>query len=99
MNLSAMLADLEELVCCELFSADHEAVARSAAVVADQGRRLLGASPESIVVDGVTHLRWSFGEPRGCCSVTTTRSGRSGPCARGRGPSAAASRGGPACST
>ncbi|MGW5266823.1 M20 family metallopeptidase [Microbispora sp. NPDC004025] len=63
-DLSAMLADLEELVCCESFSADHEAVARSAAVVADQGRRLLGAPPETIVIDGVTHLRWSFGEPR-----------------------------------
>lgn len=63
-DLSAMLADLEELVCCESFSADHEAVARSAAVVAGQGRRLLGASPETIVIDGVTHLRWSFGEPR-----------------------------------
>ncbi|WP_311922852.1 M20 family metallopeptidase [Microbispora sp. H10836] len=63
-NLSAMLADLEELVCCESFSADHEAVARSAAVVAGQGRRLLGVPPETIVIDGVTHLRWSFGEPR-----------------------------------
>ncbi|GIH48366.1 glutamate carboxypeptidase [Microbispora rosea] len=63
-NLSAMLADLEELVCCESFSADHEAVARSAAVVAGQGRRLLGMPPETIVIDGVTHLRWSFGEPR-----------------------------------
>ncbi|GIH64692.1 glutamate carboxypeptidase [Microbispora siamensis] len=59
-----MLADLEELVRCESFSADHEAVARSAAVVAAQGRRLLGVPPETIVVDGVTHLRWSFGEPR-----------------------------------
>ncbi|WP_218670962.1 M20 family metallopeptidase [Microbispora sp. GKU 823] len=64
MNATGMLADLEELVRCESFSADHEAVARSAAVVAAQGRRLLGAPPETIVVDGVTHLRWSFGEPR-----------------------------------
>ncbi|MBB2741375.1 UNVERIFIED_ORG: glutamate carboxypeptidase [Microbispora rosea subsp. rosea] len=63
-NAAAMLADLEELVCCESFSADHEAVARSAAVVAGQGRRLLGVPPETIVIDGVTHLRWSFGEPR-----------------------------------
>ena len=59
-----MLEDLEELVVCESFSADHGAVARSAKVVADQGTRLLGARPETIVIDGVTHLRWSFGTPR-----------------------------------
>jgi glutamate carboxypeptidase len=63
-NLNAMLEDLEELVVCESFSADHEAVARSAKVVADQGTRLLGARPETIVIDGVAHLRWSFGTPR-----------------------------------
>ncbi|MEV4251231.1 M20 family metallopeptidase [Streptosporangium canum] len=61
---SAMLADLEELVACESFSADLEAVARSAEVVAAQGARLLEAEPERIVIDGVTHLRWSFGNPR-----------------------------------
>ncbi|MEU7576454.1 M20 family metallopeptidase [Streptomyces sp. NPDC041068] len=59
-----MLADLEELVVCESFSADLEAVARSADVVAAQGTRHLGAPPERIVVDGVTHLRWTFGTPR-----------------------------------
>ncbi|MGW3370330.1 M20 family metallopeptidase [Streptosporangium canum] len=59
-----MLEDLEELVSCESFSADHEAVARSARVVADQGFRRLGARPETIVIDGVTHLRWTFGTPR-----------------------------------
>nr|WP_184945829.1 M20/M25/M40 family metallo-hydrolase [Planomonospora venezuelensis] len=59
-----MLRDLEELVTCESFSADLAAVARSAAVVAAQGTRLLGAAPETIVTDGVTHLRWSFGVPR-----------------------------------
>ncbi|MBP2707032.1 M20/M25/M40 family metallo-hydrolase [Microbispora sp. RL4-1S] len=59
-----MLADLEELVLCESYSADHDAVARSAAVVAEQGRRVMGTPPETIVVDGVTHLRWSFGPPR-----------------------------------
>jgi glutamate carboxypeptidase len=64
MNLGHILEDLEELVVCESFSADHEAVARSAKVVADQGARLLGARPETIVIDGVTHLRWSFGTPR-----------------------------------
>lgn len=62
--LPAMLADLEELVVCESFSADHAAVARSAEVVGGLGARLLGAVPETIVVDGVTHLRWTFGTPR-----------------------------------
>ncbi|GII59116.1 glutamate carboxypeptidase [Planotetraspora thailandica] len=64
MSLDAMLADLEELVVCESFSSDHEAVARSARVVAAQGRRLLGAEPETAVIGGVTHLRWSFGTPK-----------------------------------
>lgn len=64
MNLNQMLTDLEELVRCESFSADHPAVARSAATVAAQGSRLLNAAPETLVIDGVTHLRWSFGTPR-----------------------------------
>ncbi len=59
-----MLDDLGELVACESFTADHEAVARSARVVAGQGRTSLGAAPETIVIDGVTHLRWRFGTPR-----------------------------------
>ncbi|GGS83842.1 glutamate carboxypeptidase [Planobispora rosea] len=59
-----MLRDLEELVTCESFSADLGAVARSAGVVAAQGTRLLGVPPETIVIDGVTHLRWTFGAPR-----------------------------------
>lgn len=62
--LPAMLADLAELVRCESFSADHAAVARSAEVVGALGTRLLGAGPETIVIDGVTHLRWTFGTPR-----------------------------------
>ncbi|MFF1645353.1 M20 family metallopeptidase [Streptomyces sp. NPDC058240] len=59
-----MLADLEELVVCESFSADHPALARSAEVVGAQGERLLGRAPETIVIDGVPHLRWTFGTPR-----------------------------------
>ncbi|MFF1715530.1 M20 family metallopeptidase [Streptomyces sp. NPDC058268] len=59
-----MLADLEELVVCESFSSDLDAVARSADVVAAQGARHLGAEPERLVVNGVTHLRWTFGTPR-----------------------------------
>ncbi len=60
--MSELLADIETLVRCESPSSDHEAVARSAEVVADVGRRLLGVEPERIVVDGVTHLRWRFGD-------------------------------------
>ncbi|MET9529894.1 MULTISPECIES: M20 family metallopeptidase [unclassified Streptomyces] len=59
-----MLADLEELVVCESFSSDLDAVAHSADVVAAQGTRLLGAAPERLVIEGVTHLRWMFGRPR-----------------------------------
>ncbi|MFB4285408.1 MULTISPECIES: M20 family metallopeptidase [unclassified Nonomuraea] len=61
---AGMLADLEELVLCESFSSDLEAVARSAKVVAAMGTRHLGTAPEFLVIDGVTHLRWSFGTPR-----------------------------------
>lgn len=60
-SLPAMLADIEELVSCESPSADLDAVARSADVVARVGERLLGAAPERIVLDGRTHLRWKLG--------------------------------------
>ncbi|MEV6983379.1 M20/M25/M40 family metallo-hydrolase [Sphaerisporangium sp. NPDC051017] len=63
-DLPAMLDDLEALVLQESFSSDHAAVAASAAVVAEVGARHLGTGPETLVVDGVTHLRWSFGVPR-----------------------------------
>lgn len=63
-DLGVMLADLEELVTCESYSADHAAVARSAQVVAEQGSRLLGARPQTLVIDGVTHVQWTFGTPR-----------------------------------
>ncbi|MFH9424027.1 M20 family metallopeptidase [Streptomyces sp. NPDC017529] len=59
-----MLADLEELVTCESYSADYEAVARSAQAVAAQGRRLLGALPRTLTAEGVTHVQWTFGTPR-----------------------------------
>ncbi|WP_328752882.1 M20/M25/M40 family metallo-hydrolase [Streptomyces sp. NBC_00285] len=59
-----MLADLEELVTCESFSTDHASVTRSAEVVGALGKRLLGTEPETVVIDGVTHLRWAFGTPR-----------------------------------
>jgi glutamate carboxypeptidase len=59
--MTDLLADIEELVRCESPSSDHDAVARSAEVVAAVGRRLLDAEPERIVTDGCTHLRWRFG--------------------------------------
>ncbi|MFJ7059152.1 M20 family metallopeptidase [Streptomyces microflavus] len=59
-----MLADLEALVRCESYSADHAALGRSAEAVGALGARLMGTAPESIVIDGVTHLRWVFGTPR-----------------------------------
>lgn len=56
-----LLDDLRALVVCESPSADLAAVARVAEVVAGVGERLLGATPERIVRDGCTHLRWRFG--------------------------------------
>lgn len=63
-GLDTLLADVEELVTCESPSDDLAAVARSADVVAALGERILGVAPERFVVDGRTHLRWRFGEPR-----------------------------------
>jgi glutamate carboxypeptidase len=51
-------------VRCESFSADLPALARSAEVVGALGARLLGSEPETLVIDGVPHLRWVFGTPR-----------------------------------
>ncbi|MFC0438176.1 M20 family metallopeptidase [Kutzneria buriramensis] len=60
--MTDFLADIEQLIRCESPSSDHDAVARSAEVVAELGRRLLDAEPERIVIDGCTHLRWRFGD-------------------------------------
>ncbi|CAI9406942.1 M20/M25/M40 family metallo-hydrolase [Nocardioides sp. T2.26MG-1] len=62
MDLSLLLADLRELIECESPSTDLAAVARSADVVARIGTERLGASPERIVLDGRTHLRWRLGQ-------------------------------------
>ncbi|MEV6035845.1 M20 family metallopeptidase [Nonomuraea sp. NPDC052116] len=59
-----MIEDLEELVLCESFTHDLEAIARSAKVVAAMGARYLGTQPEFLVIDGVTHVRWTFGTPK-----------------------------------
>ena len=60
--LPPLLADLGELVAAESPSADHDAVAASAAVVARQGEAALGVAPEVLVLDGCTHLRWRLGD-------------------------------------
>ena len=59
--LPAMLADIETLVRCESPSADLDAVARSADVVARVGTGRLGVPPERITIEGRSHLRWRFG--------------------------------------
>jgi glutamate carboxypeptidase len=56
-----MVDDLRLLVTCESPSADLDAVARSADVVAELGGRLLGEAPERLTRDGRSHLRWRFG--------------------------------------
>ena len=68
MSLDEMLDDALRLLACESPSADLEAVARSADLTASVlGARLAAAglpgTPERIVVDGVTHLRWRCGGP------------------------------------
>ncbi|MFF6995882.1 M20 family metallopeptidase [Streptomyces sp. NPDC008313] len=60
--LPRMLADLETLVSCESPSADLDAVAASADVVAEVGTARLGVRPERIVIEGRTHLRWRLGD-------------------------------------
>ncbi|HEY1625391.1 MAG TPA: M20 family metallopeptidase [Streptosporangiaceae bacterium] len=60
-RLPAMLADIEELVRRESPSADLDAVAASADLVANLGKRLLGVEAERIVIDGRSHLRWRLG--------------------------------------
>jgi glutamate carboxypeptidase len=62
MHLLDLLADIEELVTCESPSDDRSAVARSAEVLAGIGQRRLGVRPETIVLDGRSHLRWRFGD-------------------------------------
>ncbi len=60
-RLPEILDDIAQLVTCESPSSDLAAVAASADVVASVGRRLLGAEPERVILDGCTHLRWRTG--------------------------------------
>lgn len=61
-RLDQMLADIQRLVEVESPSEDLAAVAAGAAEVAALAAERLGAAPETIVVDGVTHLRLRFGD-------------------------------------
>ncbi|NYD43746.1 M20/M25/M40 family metallo-hydrolase [Nocardioides panaciterrulae] len=67
--LDALLADLRELVECESPSSDLGAVERSADLVARLGTERLGVAPERIVIGGVHHLRWRFGDARAAGTV------------------------------
>lgn len=58
---AAIIATIRRLIECESPSADDDAVARSADLVATVGTELLGIAPERIVIDGCSHLRWRFG--------------------------------------
>ena len=60
-DLPALLADLQALVCCESPSADLDAVRRSADLIARIGTERLGVPPERLQIDGCAHLRWRFG--------------------------------------
>lgn len=60
-KLNSLVGDIRTLVECESPSHDLQAIARSAETVARVGHAALGVLPESIVVDGTSHLRWRFG--------------------------------------
>lgn len=59
--LPHMLADIERVIAIETPSDDTDAVARGAADFAALIEERLGVAPESLVVDGTTHLRLRFG--------------------------------------
>lgn len=59
--LPHMLADIERVISIETPSDDRDAVARGAADFAALIEERLGVAPESLVVDGTTHLRLRFG--------------------------------------
>ncbi|GAA0613359.1 M20/M25/M40 family metallo-hydrolase [Kribbella sandramycini] len=60
--MDQMIEDIRTLVTCESPSDDLAAVAASADVVAQLGAERLGSTPEYVVIDGRTHLRWQFGD-------------------------------------
>lgn len=60
-RLPQMLRDLERVITRETPTDDLEAVADGAAAIAALLYRRLGAEPEIVVLEGVTHLRLRFG--------------------------------------
>lgn len=60
-RMDQILADIQRLVEIETPSEDREAVAAGAAEVAALAAERLGATPETVEVDGVTHMRLRFG--------------------------------------
>ncbi|MGO1898694.1 MAG: M20 family metallopeptidase [Brevibacterium yomogidense] len=60
-RLPQMLEDIERAISIETPSSDLDAVARGAQDFAAFVTERLGATPETLTVDGVTHLRLRFG--------------------------------------
>lgn len=60
-DVDDIVETIRALVECESPSGDAAALERSAELIGVLGRALLGAPPERILRDGVTHLRWQFG--------------------------------------
>lgn len=56
-----MITDIGALVRCESPSGDHDALERSAEVIAELGAELLGRPARRVDVDGCPHLRWDLG--------------------------------------
>lgn len=61
-RLDLLLSDLEQLIRFESPSDDRDAIAGSGRLVAALGTARLGCAPETIAIDGRTHLRWRIGE-------------------------------------
>jgi len=59
-----LVNELRTLVECESPSGDLDATAACADVVDKLALDRIGAAAERVVVDGRTHLRWVFGEPK-----------------------------------
>jgi glutamate carboxypeptidase len=59
-----MTSLLEELVSCESPSSDPQATRQCQDLFAEVVLNRLGATPERIEVDGITHHRWTWGSPK-----------------------------------
>lgn len=66
-RLPQMIADIERVINIETPSSDKEAVKRGAQDFASLMNERLGATPELVEIDGVTHVRLRFGD--GACKV------------------------------